>query len=351
MNFLNASYPIKTDETWNIIDSTKLQQYMDCPRSFFFNYILGWRPDRPNNHLHFGAAVHIALEHLMLNGYSNDNIIDAWMKFNTYYRLEFGEDTDDLFSPKTPDRFLTLINQYCSRYSEDFKKYEVAEINGQKLVEISGIVSLDGYFDLHFKMDTVLRRLNDGKIFSLEHKTKGGPFSRQWRDDFPLGIQVGTYTHALYCLFPPEEVIGVTINGLAFKKTKAHLFEFERLPIWKTQEQMQTWQVNTIRWMQLLESDYEELSQCTDSDDVLTAFPMNPRSCTKYFGCPYHDYCLAWQNPLQQAFQPPFGMKVDFWNPKAEETQINFNLVGDEKSMSGGKEFPWEFEITGGNDA
>ena len=323
----NRNYPVPTDETWNVTDSTKLQQYMDCPREFFFNYVLGWRPDRPNNHLHFGAAVHIAMEHILLNGYSDESIIDAWMKFNQYYRLEFDEATDEIFSPKTPDRFLSMIKQYCSMYAGDFDKYRVMTINGKPLTEISGVVSIDGYYDIYFKMDSVLQRLNDGKIFSLEHKTKGGTFSRQWRDDFPLGVQVGTYTHALYCLFNPENVLGVTINGLAFKKTKAHMFEFERLPIWKTQSQMQAWQVNTVTWFKQMEDDYAKLEFAKDSDEVMTAFPMNPRSCTKYFGCPYHDYCLAWANPIREAFQPPMGLKVDFWDCRVEDDErLSFKL-------------------------
>lgn len=319
-------YPIRPDRTWNIIDSTKLQQYMDCPRSFFFNYVLGWSSDKPNNHLHFGAAVHLAMEHLLLNGYGTESHRDAFMKFHNYYRLEFDECTDDIFEPKTPDRFFNMLLQYCQKYSNDFNKYEVVEVNNIPLVEISGSVSIDGYYLIYFKMDSVLRRLSDGMITSLEHKTKGGPFNFQWRMDFPLSVQVGTYTHALYCLFDPAEVKGVTINGLAFKKTKAHLFELERLPIWKTQDQMQAWQVNTVQWMAALEEDYWNLSQSQEDDDTLKAFPMNTRSCTKYLGCTYHDFCLAWPNPLQKCFEPPLGYKVDFWDPTEEPCSQSFSL-------------------------
>lgn len=311
MDVLTTEYPIKTNPTWNITDSTKLQQYMDCPRSYFYNYVLGWRPDKPNNHLVFGSAVHEAMEHLLLHGYDTDSIVDAFNKFNVCYRMEFGEETDELFSPKTPARFIDCLLEYIQKYSTDFLKYEVL------YTEIAGSVSLNGYYTLFFKMDTILKEISTGLKFSLEHKTKGGTFNRMWSGEFPLGVQVGTYTHALYCLYPPEEVKGVTINGLAFKKTKSHMFEFERLPIWKTLPQMQVWQSNCISWMRQLESDFKRLSASTLSEEVLTAFPLNPRSCTKYFGCPYHDYCLAWPNPLKNAYQPPMGFKEEFWNPMA----------------------------------
>ena len=65
-------------------------------------------------------------------------------------------------------------------------------------------------------MDTILMDRSDGTFFSLEHKTKQGTIDRQWRMEYPLSVQVGTYTHALYCLFPISKVRGVVINGLAF---------------------------------------------------------------------------------------------------------------------------------------
>jgi len=324
----NRTYPVDTHETWNVVDSTKLQCFKDCPRRYFYEYVLGWRPDRPNNHLHFGSAVHIAMEHILLNGYGTGSVSDAFMKFYHYYRTVFGEETDDIFMPKNPDRFLLMLSEYVTRYANDLSKYEVVVLNGDPLVEISGVVSVDGYYNLYFKMDSVLRRLSDGKIFSLEHKTKGGYFSNQWRMEFPLGTQVGTYTHALYCIFNPDEVLGVTINGMSFKKTKKPSFEFERLPIRKTREQMQAWQVHTVSWLRWMEKEFYNLECSSEDEDVLSAFPMNERSCNKYFGCPYHDFCLAWPNPLKQSYEPPMGFIVDRWDPRASEddTHPNFTL-------------------------
>ena len=328
MKILNKTYPqpLVPHETWEVIDSTKLQAYKDCPRQFFYEYILGWRRESPNNHLHYGSCIHKAMEHLLLNGYGNEQILDAYNIFYNEYRTVFDEESDEFFEPKTPARTLQMLVEYCQHYADDLSKYEVIILNERPLVEISGVVSIDGYYQLYFKMDSVLRRLRDNKIFSLEHKTKQGDFNNQWRMDFPLGTQVGTYTHALYCLFDPSEVLGVTINGLALKKTKSYLFNFERLPIWKTQQQMQTWQQHTVRWLSMMEYDWHQLSLAKESDDVLVAFPMNERSCSKYFGCKYHDFCLAWANPLQRAWEPPIGYKVDYWDCRAEPSSQKFEL-------------------------
>lgn len=328
MQVLKNSYPspLQPHETWEVIDSSKVQSYKDCPRQFFYEYVLGWRPEQPNNHLHYGTCIHKALEHLLLNGYSIDNILDAYDIFLTEYRKVFDEETDSIFEPKTPARTVQLLSEYCTQWANDFDESEVVYLNEKPLVEISGVVSIDGYYQLYFKMDSILRRLKDRKIFSREHKTKQGDFNNQWRMEWPLSMQVGTYTHALYCLFNPDEVLGVQINGLALKKTKSFLFNFERLPIWKSQKQMQTWQEHTVRWLKMIEYDFFLLSQAQESDDVLVAFPMNERACSKYFGCKYHDFCLAWPNPLQRAWEPPIGFHVKFWDPRAGESTQTFEL-------------------------
>ena len=56
-------YPIKEQPTWNIKDSSKLDTYLDCPRKFFYEHMLGWRVDRPAHALHFGTSWHMAREY------------------------------------------------------------------------------------------------------------------------------------------------------------------------------------------------------------------------------------------------------------------------------------------------
>lgn len=324
MKLLNKTYPIPTNETWEIIDSTKLQCFMDCPRKYFYEYTLGWRPDISNNHLVFGSAVHECMEYILLNGYSAKSIAGGYDEFYKYYRGTFPADTDHLYFPKTPDRFMLMLALYANRYKDDFTKFKVL------YTEISGNVVLNEKYKIYFKMDSILQDLNNNMYYSLEHKTKGGPINEYWRRDFPMSVQVGTYTHALYCLFEMSKVQGVVINGMGFKKTKRQAeFDLERLPIWKTTEQMQVWLNNTIVWMEMLENEFEILSETDDSKQVMQAFPLNVRSCGKYFGCPYLDYCSAWPNPLQKCFQPPMGMVVDFWNPMAEPSTTEMFLGGE----------------------
>ncbi len=54
--------------TFTIVDSSKLQDYMMCPRYYFYRYVLGWVPEEPNHDLIFGEAWHVSIAHLKLYG-------------------------------------------------------------------------------------------------------------------------------------------------------------------------------------------------------------------------------------------------------------------------------------------
>ena len=104
-------------------------------------------------------------------------------------------------------------------------------------------------------------------------------------------------------------------------------FFFIRYHADRTIDQMQNWlwhvnyYIDQIRWHLRL------LHDCTDSDPVFAAFPMNPESCTKYSGCEYHPFCTAWPNPLRKATTVPIGYKRKFWDPLSEdERPIKYEL-------------------------
>jgi len=313
-----SNYPIPIDETWEVVDSSKLVKFQTCERKFFYRYLLGWQPTAPNNDLVFGQAAHAAGEHLLNNGYDLNSLVSAGEIFLDIYRPQFPEDTDDLFGGKTPDGWMNAIAHYVNEYKKDFDKYEIL------YTEIAGTVPIDDKRKLHFRMDSVLKERSSQKKISRDLKTKNGNFTGKngqvWADEKQLGIQNGTYTHALYCLYPPEEVKGMVFDGLGVWRTpkgREYKCDFMRTAAYKNKVQMQVWlwQVSTI--YDRLEDELAYLSVCQDSDQVMEAFPLRTENCTKYFRtCPYHDFCCAWPNPLQKCFEPPMGYKVEFWDPR-----------------------------------
>lgn len=313
-----ASFPILYHPTWEIQDSSKIQESHRCMRMYFFEYLLGWRTTAPNNHLIFGEAWHRGMEHLLLNGYNEKAVQEAYNdKFLPYYRAHFSQDTDDLYSPKTPMNALKALALYTVWYAEDTSKYEIL------FTEVSGTVPVDENRVIDFRIDSILREIESRRYLSFEHKSKKNSFNQRWNEQWELSVQIGTYTHALYCLYPMEEVKGVMVNGVGFLKTK---LDHIRLPQWRTPRQMQVWLWNTLEQLNLIDAEMERLTECRDSDEVMMAFPMNPTSCDNWFGCPYLDFCTTWSNPLRKCAEPPMGFKIEFWNPRERKSTHQMEL-------------------------
>ena len=308
--------PVPPHETWGQLDTSKVMEYMRCPRSFFYRYILGWRTEGRYNDLEFGQAIHDALEHILLNlPPSPDVIREAYDNhFLPTYRRVWGPGTDPLFHPKTPEMALKLLIKYCIHYRRDAYDLEVL------MTEIGGSVPISSEDSLTFRMDTICRD-RSGKVFSLEHKTKGGPFNRMWDDQWTLSPQVGTYTHVLYSLFHPDTVKGVMINGISITKAKEPTISFKRVSCWRTPRAMQQWLSNILEWVASIKRDFLLLSESTEGQDTLLAFKQNPTSCTSFMGCTYSDFCATWSNPLRNWDPPPEGIRVEFWNPLSLPTK------------------------------
>jgi len=317
--------------THNIQDATKVISFMTCPRMYFYEYVLGWQPETPSNHLAFGIAWHKAMEVIHTEGYDADTVLKAHAAFLKTYREYYPPETDELFHPKTPDNALIVLANYANKYKTDDLKFKVLH------VEIGGKIAVNMEQYLYFRMDTICS--GDRGHFSLEHKTASSFY--MWENQWPLSMQVGCYSHVLHCLFPEEEVAGVTMNGVAFKKVKRAWeqilsgqkltveppFDFQRFPIQRTRAQMNTWLWTIQYWLDQIAANFRWLEDCSPDDPMLTAFPMNSTNCTKYNGCPWQDFCNAWQNPLARCDEPPLGHVIRHWNPSAEETQTDIQIA------------------------
>ncbi len=311
--------------TWDIKDSSKLTEFLTCPRKYFYRYLLGWTLDIPAHDLHFGQSWHCAREYQLLNGY--EDVQGAFNAFMRKYREEFDESTDSLYSPKTPTAVLNALMKYAEERRNDLREFKVL------YTEISGTVPVDERRVLYYRLDSIMEQTEDGRILSMDHKSTK-KFSKWWREYFHLSIQTGTYTHCLYCMFPIDQVLGVLYDGTAFEflprgsKTRpaGYYVSFEQVPAYKTPEQMNSWLWTVNNILDDIEREMDRLYHCKEDEPVMMAFPMNPESCMKYLGCQFHDFCLSWQNPLQRCYETPIGFKQEFWNPAAMETTNKKNL-------------------------
>jgi hypothetical protein len=330
----SENWSIPFDSSWNVVDSTKVKTLVSCPRRYFYEYVLGWRPDVPSNHLVFGSSVHLALEYLLLHDYSQASVLAAYDLFLSDYRKTFGPEMDDVYAPKTPQNFFAVLGKYAQEYRRDLVDYDVL------YTEIAGTISVDDGVDLAFRMDSVNRHKRTGLVGSWEHKTASSTYF--WAEQWPLSVQVGTYTHVLNCLFPAEEVDCVEMNALVLLNRKRNWdellttgknvkylppYEFLRCKVPRSNEQMAVWHWNLLYYLTQLQHYFELLASASDSDTILTTFPMRTDSCTTYGKlCPYYDFCCAWPNPLQRCQEPPIGLAIDFWNPLEKEAKHEFKF-------------------------
>jgi hypothetical protein len=304
---------IQPHTTWDVIDPTKLTEYMRCPRKYFYHYILGWQSEYPNNHLVFGSAWHLSMEHLLRKGYTPDALYEASKLFVEHYRKHFDSSTDSLFEPKDPTNALKALAKYTFQFQSDSKVYETL------WTEIGGVVSISTDHVLYFKMDAILRDRSTKKILFIDHKTSQRKYY-DWGEHWIMSTQMLTYTHVLNCLYPKEEIEGGNIRCSFFYKAKDA--EFDEALIQKSPNQMNSWVTRVNKWMDLLDKDKKYLlEEDNPSKDVMRSFPMNDTSCFS-FGqkCTYFDLCNAWSNPLQHCDDPPIGIKVERWDPRESET-------------------------------
>ncbi len=326
--------PIPEHPTWAIKDSSKLDDYIRCPRYYFYHYILGWNLDQPEHDLIFGDAFHKAREHQLIHGY--DDVTGAFHAFNNAYRLYFAPEDDPIYIPKTPTAVLNALQKFAQERSIDLIENEVVELDGQKMTEISGTVPVDEKRSLHYRMDSIMCRKADQMIFSWDHKTTSGKWihDTRWDEELFLGIQNGTYTHCLYCLFPIEQVLGVEFVKTGFEylqrgssaRPAGYHATTRYIPAFKTPDQMNVWLWTVNMILDEIERDMDHLFHCSENDQVLMSFRMNPKSCTDFRGCMFHDFCLGWPNPLQQSYEPPLGFIQKFWNPAEKEYSVKKDL-------------------------
>jgi len=296
--------------TWNIYDSTKVSEYKSCPRSYFFKYILGWRPERPSNHLVFGSVIHTALAYCYENGgFTNENIESAFDLAYAEYREVFSSETDNLFKGKHPGVIIPALIEYSERYKHD--DFDVIH------TEVAGGVLIDPEITLKFKID-LIGRSRSGLYFAMEHKT-GSRLDASFSDKYSLSTQIGMYNHVLNMMYFKENE-GVVVNGLIFRSKDR---DFIRIPMRKTDDQMAVWQWDTQNWIKRIKEDTSNIMAQDTSDTILTIFPMNSENCVKWGTCPFFDYCLAWPNPLRRYMEdggkPPQGFIQEWWDPSERE--------------------------------
>lgn len=307
------TYPIPSHETWHIQDSSKIMDYMACPRKYFYRYVLGFDKEEPNIHLVFGSSWHEAKECLLQMGYCSEAEEEAYRRFESYYRSYYPEYMDLDNAPKNPQNAKKAITQYIAQFAgQDTFRNLYTEIGVAVPINESGR-------EIYAKLDSI--NINQqGKYFSLEHKTSS-QLTSWWHDQWTQRFQIGTYYHVLSAQFGYENILGIVIDGTILRKSNN---EHIRHTVTKGLEEMEDWLVQANFWVDRIESDFNHLQHSTEKETVMLCFTKNTSSCISYNRlCPFSHICSAWTNPLKHTEEIPIGYTTRFWDPRKADEEGN----------------------------
>lgn len=308
----------------NKLSYTKYNLYLDCPKKFNLYYNQRLRSNQISSALIFGTAIDAALNDLLINKdlVQAENIFYANFKYRkvngatldieTSDRVVFMDnDLDvDLLNPedklKSNKQFWSLFRKgiiIIESYNEFFipKVKEVLAL--QQKIEIKNDQGdvIEGYLDL-------IVRLNDDKVYLLDHKTSSKPYDK---DSAEKSTQLNLYSY-LQTTYKLDGIGFVVLNKNIWKKkvkicskcqfdgsgtsfrTCNNLFEAKRC----SGEWNITLDAKCFIDLILDKPSTEVTNMVLDSFDGVNqqiknkAFHPNLNSCKKgKFVCDYYDYC------------------------------------------------------------
>ncbi len=315
--------------TTQILDSTKIQTYIRCPRKYFFNYVLGWRRKGSNLHIEFGRAIHEALEHHNLKVKSGATVeeilstrhaLECFAAFYDIYRETQHPEDDDWARPKDPVTAETLLHAHMDEYGAKDVKTKILE------VEVAGRISVGPDRYLHFKIDRIQE--DENGVAVLDYKT-ASQMSKTWMEQWNQKFQIGCYTHVARMLYP--STWGMIIRGMFVYKTSSPKrtygeIDFLDVECVRSDDDMLEWLNQANTQLDHIYRDYDVLATMREGEPYLRAFEKRTESCSDYGGCPYMDVCAAWHNPLDRG--RPESFEVDFWDPRknTEKAHVKVDL-------------------------
>lgn len=312
-----------------LFDNTRISDFRRCPRYYFFRHIKHWKPGGPpSNPLAFGGAWHDAMDTLWTAIHADmsqsdciDAALEAWTKSWVGYGMphprDMGPDTMKAFNPRTPIVAHEMLIAYYQKRHRMIKDMEIIEI------ERPFAVPLDTEDDELFyvgRIDKVVAPTKSS-VRGIEHKTTTSSklgsdgeakIRPMFMETFSPNSQVDGYLYTLHLLYPDKD-IDVWVDA---SLVSARGEDFSFIPIQKKHEYLDQWLWTTHHWIDQIERNKELLSQSSESDPYLAAFPQDTSSCFDFnTQCPFLPLCKSRANPLTWGDEPPQHYIEDKWDP------------------------------------
>ncbi len=220
--------------------STSQLDAMGCRQKWWWGYPMGYRPKRAAIPLELGSGIHEALE--FHYGGDRQGTVEFFQNWATNRATQLGADADErFFDAMTLGE--AMLEGYVKEYADkdNFEVIEVEKTLRQRIPIPDGNGRLSRY-TLTARLDGLVRDLETGYLYSLEHKTYSrlDNAANEMNHQFTAQIWLGRYLAEHMGI--DGKVLGVIYNGLRKQKpgprVKAPLFHREIL--YRTDNEIQT---------------------------------------------------------------------------------------------------------------
>lgn len=286
------------------IDSTMLSTFRSCPRKFYYQYVMHWKPRGQSVHLVAGGAFASGLEAarnaFYVEGRTSGEAEAEGAKalLSHYGNFQCPDD-----SAKSPARMLGALEFYFSRYPLGADNANpITTAGGKQGIEFSFAETLPYCAHPTLKTpilytgrsDLIAERGGSG-IYVYDEKTTSS-LGTSWAKQWEMRGQFTGYTWAAQN--NGIAVAGCVVRGISILKTKYDTLEVitNRAP-----HEVSRWLSQTVR-------DVRRMQQCWEEGEWDYALDS---ACNEYGGCAFTSVCKA-RNP-DEWLPVMFTRKV--WNP------------------------------------
>jgi len=309
------------------IDYSSLSSYLDCPREFFFKYILHLRSSVSNLDLVFGSCWHYGMEEAY-NALQQDREVDhqeltdiAVKAFNSMWKVE-GEPhfNAEIAFPKSPARAADMYSKFFATQNYLPDDMEVLGVEAPVSISLGtlGGKTLPNYIG---KLDLALG--NDDELLVVDHKTA------KFVNDITFAGYESSYQTDGYITAGSmyyNKLPSIRYSVALCQKTK---IDFSAYDVRRPPAAIDRFISELILHVNRIHADldlYEVESSgksASNRNYIQQSFPRTSGyACTKYFRkCAYYDICHMRNNAMMWKDHPPQGYVIDEWLPEEVDAQ------------------------------
>jgi CRISPR/Cas system-associated exonuclease Cas4 (RecB family) len=252
-----------------VIDSSMMKDYVDCPSRFYLRHVLGLkkivRDPSYDAKFDWGTVWHRVME-------------NWWGTWDQVEALKGLDPWPDSIQPETDkharskERMIKIFFEYVEKYEErDKRDFEI--LRNEQFFDV-----FNDELGLRWcgRMDILLRRKRNKNVVVWDHKTTSAMGDRYF-DQYEFSFQLPGYVWAANQIFT-ESVAEVGLDVLYTLKASHQFF---RRTFRYTPAQLAEWQRNVRRWLD--EMNYMLDNHLHDPE----AWKKNWNECTRYGNCTF----------------------------------------------------------------